>query len=155
MKYKNLLISISLVLALALVPVLGAQAGSSHKILYIDSYYVVPSGSGDPNVSGDGYISINAGQSQICYDLRIFIYSDPSQWPPTSLGIYNAPFGMNGPLVADLNPAWGPYGDSNISGCVNISSTLAHNIQRRPTDYYLLVTDTSHPDGAARAQLNR
>lgn len=155
LKYKNLLVTICLVLILALVPVLNAQAGASQKTLYIDWHNVVPSGSGDPNMLGDGTITVNAGKAQICYDLRIFIYFGTSDWPPTSIGIYNAPVGENGPLVADLNPVWGSLGTPNISGCVNVSSTLAHNIQKHPADYYVLVTDSSYPDGAARAQLKR
>lgn len=155
MQYKKLLVSMGLVLILALVPVLNAQAGSSQKILYLDWHNVVPAGSGDPNMLGDGYITINAGQAQICYDLRIFVYFGTSDWPPTSIGIYNAPAGLNGPLVADLNPAWGSYGTPNISGCASISSALAHKIQKNPSDYYVLVTDSAYPDGAVRAQLKR
>ena len=103
---------------------------------------------------GDGTVSVNAGQAQICYNLRVFVYpGDGSNWPPTSTGIYQAVAGSNGPLVADLHPDFssGP----NASGCVGISSTLAHNIQRNPSRYYILVTSINHPDGAVRAQLVR
>jgi hypothetical protein len=109
-------------------------------------------GSGDPNVFGDGTVSVNAGQAQICYNLRVFVYpGDGSNWPPTSTGIYQAAAGSNGPLVVDLHPDFssGP----NASGCVGISSTLAHDIQRSPSRYYILVTSINHPDGAVRAQL--
>jgi len=95
----------------------------------------------------------NAGHAQICYWIRVFIYLSGSEWPPTSAGIYHAPLGENGPLVVDLNPDWGPLGDDNVNGCVNIENSLAHDIQRHPAQYYLLLTDESYPDGAARAQL--
>jgi hypothetical protein len=59
--------------------------------------------------------------------------------------------GSNGPLVVDLHPDFSS--GSNASGCVAIASTLAHSIQRNPSNYYILVTSINHPDGAVRAQL--
>jgi hypothetical protein len=84
--------------------------------------------------------------------LRVFVYpSDGSNWPPASTGIYEAPAGSNGPLVVDLQADFssGP----NATGCIGVSSTIAHNIQRNPSGYYLLVTSIKHPEGAVRAQL--
>ena len=105
-----------------------------------------------PQHVGDGTVSVNAGKAQICYNLRVFVYpGDGSNWPPASIGIYRAPAGSNGPLVVDLHPDFssGP----NASGCVGVSSTLAHEIQRNPSRYYILVTSIKHPEGAVRAQL--
>ena len=153
MKSKRLLICIGLVLVLTLVSVLNVGAAAS-KIIYLDWHNVVPVGSGDPNVFGDGTVTVNAGQAQICYSLRVFVYpGDGSNWPPTSTGIYQARAGSNGPLVADLHPDFSSGPD--VSGCVSVSSTLAHDIQKRPSDYYLLVTSINHPEGAVRAQLIR
>jgi hypothetical protein len=153
MKHKKLLICMGLVLILTLVSVLNVGAGAS-KLIYLDWHNVVPAGSGDPNMFGDGTVSINAGKSQICYSLRVFVYpGDGSNWPPQSTGIYQAPAGSNGPLVADLHPDFssGP----NVSGCVSVSSTLAHDIKQNPSGYYILVTSINHPDGGVRAQLIR
>jgi hypothetical protein len=150
-KQKALLLCLGFVLMLALVSVINVQAAAS-KTIYLDWHAVVPAGSGDPNMFGDGTVSVNAGQAQICYNLRVFVYpGDGSNWPPTSTGIYQGVAGSNGPLVVDLHPDFssGP----NASGCVSISSTLAHSIQRNPSRYYLLVTSINHPDGAVRAQL--
>ena len=136
---------------LAMLSVINAQAATS-KTIYLDWHAVVPAGSGDPNMFGDGTVSVNAGKSQICYNLRVFVYpGDGSNWPPTSTGIYRGGAGFNGPRVVDLRPDFsaGP----NASGCVSISSTLAHDIQRTPSNYYILVTSITHPDGAVRAQL--
>lgn len=149
---QEVIVSVWLVLILAVVPAISAQAGRS-KSVHLDWRQVVPSGSGDPNMLGEATIDVNPGQAQLCYTMRVFIYYGTSDWPPTSAGIYKAPFGENGPLVADLNPAWGPLGQPNVSGCLNIGSALAHDIQRNPTQYYLLLTDTSYSNGAARAQL--
>ena len=153
MKQGKLFIGLGVVLLLALFQVVGAQAGAS-KTINLSWHNVVPSGSGDPNMFGDGTVSINAGKAQICYSLRVFVYpSDGSNWPPASTGIYQAEAGSNGPLVVDLRPDFssGP----NVSDCVDISSTLAHNIKQNPSSYYILITSIKHPDGAVRAQLVR
>lgn len=153
MKQKNLLPCLGLILMLTLLSVVNAQAAAS-KTIYLDWHPVVPAGSGDPNMFGDGTVSVNAGQAQICYNLRVFVYpGDGSNWPPTSTGIYQAAAGSNGPLVVDLHPDFSS--DVNASGCVGVSSTLAHNIQKNPSSYYILVTSINHPDGAVRAQLVR
>lgn len=148
---KNLVICLGFVLILALLSVINVQAAAS-KTIYLTSQAVVPAGSGDPNMFGDGTVSIHAGQSQICYNLRVFVYpGDGSNWPPVSTGIYQAAAGSNGPLIVDLQPDFssGP----GVSGCVGISSRLAHEIQRNPSRFYILVTSINHPDGAVRAQL--
>ena len=152
-KPKNLYLCLGFVVMLALVTVINVQAAAS-KTIYLDWHTVVPAGSGDPNMFGDGTVSVNAGQAQICYNLRVFVYpGDGSNWPPLSTGIYRAAAGSNGPLVVDLHPDFssGP----NASGCVGVSSNLAHNIQKNPSGYYLLVTSINHPAGAVRAQLAR
>jgi hypothetical protein len=152
-KQKNLLLCLGLVFLLALISVVNVQAAAS-KTIYLDWHAVVPAGSGDPNMFGDGTVNINAGQAQICYDLRVFVYpGDGSNWPPISTGIYQAGAGSNGPLVVDLHPDFSS--GANAIGCVGISSTLAHNIQQNPSLYYILVTSINHPDGAVRAQLVR
>ena len=150
-KQKNLLICLGFVFLLTLISTVNVQAAAPRTI-YLDWHAVVPAGSGDPNMFGDGTVSVNAGQAQICYNLRVFVYpGDGSNWPPASTGIYQAVAGSNGPRVVDLQPDFssGP----NVSGCVLVSSTLAHSIQRNPSRYYILDTSINHPDGAVRAQL--
>jgi hypothetical protein len=152
-KEKKLLLCLGFVFLLALISTFNVQAAAS-RIIYLDWHAVVPAGSGDPNMFGDGTVSVSAGQAQICYNLRVFVYpGDGSNWPPPGTGIYQATAGSNGPLVVDLQPDFssGP----NASGCVGIDSTLAHSIQKNPSGYYILVTSINHPDGAVRAQLIR
>ena len=154
MKLKNLFLGIGMVLILALVPLASVQAGKS-RTLSLDWRQVIPSGSGNPNMFGDATIDVNAGQARLCYTMRVFVYPAGTDWPPTAAGIHRAPAGSNGPLVVDLDPDWDPLGKPNVSGCLSIDSGLAHDIQRNPSQYYLLVSDSSHPDGAARAQLTK
>jgi len=150
MKHKNLFVWVGFVLFLALISVIGVQAASP-KTLYLDWRQVVPVGSGDPNMFGDATVSVSGGQARLCYTMRVFLYP-ATDWPPTGASIHKAPFGSNGPLIVDLGPDFSP---ETTSGCVNISSTLAHDIQRNPAQYYLLIADASHPEGAARAQLTK
>ena len=122
--------------------------------MYLDQHKVVPSGTGDPNMFGEATIDVNAGHARVCYWMRVFIYAaGADDWSPTSAGIYNAPAGENRPLVIDLNPDWSPLGHPTVEGCITIDKALAHDIQRRPEQCYLLLTDQEYPNGAARAQL--
>ena len=151
MKQKNLFICLGFLFMLVLISVVNVQAATS-KTIYLDWHAVVPAGSGDPNMFGDGTVSVNGGQSQICYSLRVFVYpGDGSNWPPVSTGIYKASAGSNGPLAVDLHPDFSS--GANATGCIGIPSTLAHDIQRNPSRYYILVTSINHPNGAVRAQL--
>ena len=151
MKHKNLLICAGLVLTLALLSAISVQAGSA-RTLYLDWRQVVPAGTGDPNMFGEATVDANGGQGRLCYSLRVFLYP-ATDWPPTGAGIHRAPSGSNGPLVVDLKPDFSSV--PTTSGCVSVNSALARDIQRNPAQYYLLVTDASHPEGAARAQLTR
>lgn len=152
MKHKFTFGLVFVMLALALVSVTGVQAGRQQSF-YLDWRQVVPSGSGDPNMFGSGTVDVNPGQGRLCYTLRVIIY--PYDWPPTGATIHRAPAGQNGPLAVDLHPDFGPLGQPETSGCLAISSSLAHDIQRNPASYYILVTDNTHPDGAARAQFSK
>lgn len=141
---------VGLIGVLALLPLLTAAA--SPKTLILDWRQVSPAGSGDPNMFGDAMIDVNAGQSRLCYTLRVILYPS-SEWPPTGASLHRAPAGSNGPLAVDLQPNFSATVEP--SACLSLSTDLAHDLQRNPTQYYLLVTDSSHPEGAARAQLTK
>jgi hypothetical protein len=150
MKIRIPFVTLCLMLILALFLATSAQAGRQ-RLLYLDWRQVVPSGTGDPNMFGSATIEVNPGQGRLCYSLDVFIYA--GGWPPTGATIHRAPTGQNGPLVVDLDPGYTPVSDPYASGCVSIAKDLAHDIQESPTSYYLLVTDGTYPEGAARAQL--
>lgn len=155
MKRKRLFLWLGLLLVLALIPLASVEAGRS-RLLYLNWREVVPYGSGNPNMFAHATIEVNPGQARVCYDMDVAIYpAGGGIWPPTGATINQAPDGSNGPVAVDLDPDFGPLGDPYINGCVSIDSGLAHDIQRNPTQYYLLVTDSEHPDGASRAQLTK
>jgi hypothetical protein len=152
MRRKHLLISLALLTVLLLIPVVSVQAGRPQDLI-LDWHKVVPEGSGDPNMYGDGTLDVNAGRGQLCYSMRIYLIL--FEWPPTGATIHQAPAGEKGPVVFDLKPQFGPLGDTHVSACLNISKDLAHAIQKNPSQYYVLVTAEDYPDGAARAQLSK
>ena len=144
------LIGVTLVLTMLIAT--GVQAGRS-QFLYLDWRQVVPYGSGDPNLSGTADLNVNPGKAELCYTLRVGIFALLEQ--PTGATIHQATAGQNGNLVVDIHPDFGPLGQPEATGCVQLTSSLAHDIQRNPTDYYILVTDMEYPDGAARAKLTK
>lgn len=152
MKRMRLFIPLALLLLL-LIPVVSVQAGRPQNLI-LDWHKVVPAGSGDPNMLGDGTLDVNAGQGRLCYDMRIYVFPY-DEWPPTGVTIREAPAGMKGQEVFDLNPPFGTLGQKYVSDCLSISKDLAHAIQRNPAQYYLLVTTNDYPDGAARAQFSK
>lgn len=154
MKHKIQFGIAAVIVVLALVSVIGVQAGKMQSF-YLDWRQVVPSGSGDPNMFGSGTVDVNPGRGRLCYTLRVFIFAGLQDWPPTGATIHHAPAGQNGDIVVDIDPNFGPLGTAETSGCLNISSGLAHDIQKNPSQYYLLVTDMDYPDGAARAQFSK
>lgn len=143
---------IGLTIILAMLAVTNVQAGKPQSLI-LDWRQVVPSGSGDPNLVGSAQLDVNPGKGELCYTLRVGIFALLEQ--PTGATLHRAPAGKNGDLVVDLNPDFGPLGQPETSGCIQLAKSLAHDIQRSPTSYYLLVTDREFPDGAARAQLTK
>lgn len=149
MKRNLMTVSVLMIAVLIFVTASPALAGGKPFSMYLDWRQVAPSGSGDPNALGESSLTVNGGQGELCYHLRIFVFIFDTV---TGATIHQAPAGENGPQVVDLQPVFDGY---NADGCVSISSSLAKDIQRNYSQYYLLVTDESHPDGAIRAQLHK
>lgn len=152
MKRRRVLLGIGIVLLLALIPLLSVEAGKSKK-LYLDWRQVVPEGSGNPNMFGEATVDTNPGQAEFCYTLRVGLFAELE--PASGAFIHKAPPGEKGPQVIDLQPGFTDVTDTTASDCIAIAKTLAHDIQKNPADYYLLVTDVDHPDGGARVQLTK
>lgn len=149
MKRKWMTVSILMIAVLILTTASPALAGGKPFAMYLDWRQVVPAGTGDPNMLGDASLTVNGGQGELCYQLTVVVYLFDS---PTSVTIHHAPAGKNGPEVIDLQPVFDGY---NADGCVSISASLAKDIQRNYSQYYVLVTDNFYPAGAVRAQLHR
>jgi hypothetical protein len=99
---------------------------------------------GDPDGSGQASITVNPGRGIICYSLEVDGIAAAG-----AAHIHEAPAGAAGPVVVGLEaPASG-----SSSGCTTVSRSLAIDIIRNPSDYYVNVHNADFPGGALRGQL--
>ena len=101
-------------------------------------------GPGDPDGTGTAQITVNAGQKQVCYKLRVSNIA-----PATMAHIHEAAPTAAGPVVVTL----GAPTSGTSSGCVTVTRALALEILKRPADYYVNVHNAAFPGGAVRGQL--
>ena len=101
-------------------------------------------GPGDPDGTGTAQITVNAGQKQVCYKLRVSNIA-----PATAAHIHEAAPTAAGPGVVTL----GAPTSGTSSGCVTVTRALALEILKRPADYYVNVHNAAFPGGAVRGQL--
>ena len=92
--------------------------------------------------TGVAAITLNQGQSEVCYDI------DLSNVIGTVVAahIHAGAAGANGPVVIPLPP---------LSGCVSADPELIKQIRQNPADYYVNVHTTTYRGGAVRGQLGR
>ena len=101
-------------------------------------------GPGDPDGTGTAQITVNPGQNQVCYKLRVSNIA-----PATAAHIHEASPTAAGPVVVTL----GAPTTGTSSGCVTVTRALALEILKRPADYYVNVHNAAFPAGAVRGQL--
>ena len=101
-------------------------------------------GPGDPDGTGTAQITVNPGQKQICYKLRVSNIA-----PSTAAHIHEAASTAAGSVVVTL----GAPTSGMSSGCVTVTRDLALEIVKRPSDYYVNVHNPAFPAGAVRGQL--
>ena len=105
-------------------------------------------GPGDPNGSGTATITLNYGQSEVCWDITVFNITLPA----TLAHIHViGPLGF-GPPVVDLTP---PDETGSSSGCTSASRELIKNIIQNPEQYYVNVHNEDFPGGAVRGDLSK
>jgi hypothetical protein len=106
-------------------------------------------GPGDPNATGQAFITLNQGQSEVCFELN---WAD-IDGEVFAAHIHVAPAGSPGPIVVPLF-AGSFAGTDSASGCVQADAELIKAIRQNPSAYYVNVH--SRPDftpGAIRGQL--
>ena len=103
---------------------------------------------GDADGSGSATITVNRGQGQICYSITV------TGVAPISAGhIHEAGVTASGPVVVSLLPEGSMLSEGTATGCVDVSRTLAKEISKDPSDYYVNVHNAGFPAGALRGQL--
>lgn len=103
-------------------------------------------GPGDPDGSGEVFMTLNHGQGQICYQLSV---SDIA--PATAAHIHVGAAGVPGPVIVGLVAP--TAGDS--SACASVDRDLIKAIMHDPANYYVNVHNAPFPAGAVRGQLSR
>jgi hypothetical protein len=102
-------------------------------------------GAGDPDGFGSA-TGIFAGR-QLC-----FAFTVRGLAAPQAAHIHRGTRSENGPVVIELRaPEEGDPG--TVSGCVNVRSSLARQVLRRPANYYWNVHTERYPAGAIRGQV--
>src|SRR5215212_3440074 len=104
-------------------------------------------GAGDPDGSGLATLTVNPGQSEVCYELSV----EDIMLPAIGAHIHVGDAGENGPVVVSLVP---PDASGVSSGCAEVSRELALAIIQNPEGYYVNVHTTDFESGAIRGQLS-
>jgi len=136
------------VLAVVALGAVAASAGGRPLAADLTGAAEVP-GPGDADGTGTALITLNQGQSQVCFDLHV---SDITL-PAIGAHIHVAPSDAAGPVVVALTP---PDASGASSGCVDdVDRELIKAIRRDPGAYYVNVHTTDFPGGAVRGQLSK
>jgi CHRD domain len=101
-------------------------------------------GPGDPDGTGEVFMTLNHGRSEICYQITV---SDIA--PATAAHIHVGTSVQAGPVVVGLAP---PTGGSS-SNCASVDRDLIKAIMHDPQNYYVNVHNAEFPAGAVRGQL--
>jgi hypothetical protein len=154
MKGRRLLLSLALA---ALVALALAGAASAAKLDAADHggrpLSTVLTGAaevppGDPDGSGTATITVNPGQEEVCWEIRVEGI-DP---PITAAHIHVGAAGTAPPnnVVVPLSAPTSGFS----SGCATVDRDLALAILKNPENYYVNVHNEDFPPGALRGQLS-
>ena len=136
--------------ALAAVLALPATAAAGGRPFMVDlsGANEVP-GPGDPDGSGTAWLTLNYGQSEVCWTISV---EDIALTGTTAAHIHEAPAGSAGDVVVTLS---GPDANGWASGCTEVDREEIKDILQSPEDYYVNVHNSEYPAGALRGQLSR
>lgn len=103
---------------------------------------------GDLDGTGSASITINVGQSRVCWDIDVAGIA-----APTRGHIHKAPATTTGGIVVGFFEA----GTVDLNGCTTapVDRALLRDIIQNPQDYYVNVHNADFPAGALRGQLSK
>ncbi len=104
---------------------------------------------GDLDGSGTATITVNPGQEEVCWEIRV----QGITLPATAAHIHVGAAGTAPPnnVVVTLSA---PDASGFSSGCTTVDRDLALAILKNPENYYVNVHNVDHPTGALRGQLS-
>ena len=103
-------------------------------------------GPGDADGTGLATITLNHGQGQVCYELKV-----SNIGTPTAAHIHTGAADKAGPvLLALATPTSGTSKD-----CATLDKEKIADITKNPANYYVNVHNAEFPDGAVRGQLGK
>jgi hypothetical protein len=149
--FHRLIARSGLVLGLILVLVLTTAAVPAHAgksfSMALTGAAEVP-GPGDPDGSGMAWVTLNAGQETVCWQISV----EGILLPATGAHIHRGGVDDFGPVVVALSP---PNASGESSGCTTAARELIVEILSNPEMFYVNVHSTEYPAGAVRGQLGR
>ena len=101
---------------------------------------------GDLDGTGSASLTVNVGQSRICYDIDVSGIATPMRGH-----IHRGVVGANGAIVV-------PFFESDavdLNDCVTVDRELAKEIMKHPEQFYVNVHNADFPGGAPRGQLSK
>ena len=137
--------SLTLFLAATSLASVGFASDGGRKLQTSLSGAAEVPGPGDTDGRGTAQITVNPGQKQVCYKLRVSNIA-----LATMAHIHEAAPTAAGPVVVTLRA---PNATGMSSGCVTVTRKLALEILKDPADYYVNVHNAAFPGGAVRGQL--
>ncbi len=104
---------------------------------------------GDLDGTGTAKITVNPGQEEVCWEIRV----QGITLPATAAHIHVGAAGTAPPnnVVVTLSA---PDASGFSSGCTTVDRELAKAILKNPENYYVNVHTTDFPGGAIRGQLS-
>jgi hypothetical protein len=103
---------------------------------------------GDLDGVGSAHLTLNQGQGEICFELRVSGITLPAAAAHIHVGASTT----TGPVVVGLAA---PDANGFSSGCVSADKELIKAIRQNPEAYYVNVHTSDFPAGALRGQLSK
>jgi hypothetical protein len=147
MKKNTILYIVLTVLAVLALTSIAADDSGRKFTTTLTGAAEVP-GPGDPDGSGTATITLNYGQSTVCWEITVSNIALPA----TGAHIHEGPVGVAGPIDVALSP---PDASGSSSGCASVDREEIKEIIQHPEEYYVNVHTTEYPGGAIRGQLSK
>lgn len=151
MKKRTVLHIALIVLTLLAVGSIAADGGRKFTTTLTGAAEVNAQGvpnQGDPDGIGTATITLNYGQSEVCWEITV----SGITLPATAAHIHVAPVGQPGPVVVPLSA---PDASGSSEGCTTVDRDLIKAIIQNPEAYYVNVHNVDYPAGALRGQLSK